>query len=88
MKVYGARRALDGVDLDVPRGTFVSLSVLKRAQRERGQTVEMGFGGGGSQPIAWLVPVGLLATAVAALAALLPARRAARVEIVEALRFE
>jgi putative ABC transport system permease protein len=74
--------ALAAFVLAIPLG-MVQAHVLTNGTRE-----QLGFGGGSSQPIVWLVPVGLLAMAVAAAAALLPARRAARVEIVDALRFE
>jgi ABC-type antimicrobial peptide transport system permease subunit len=74
--------ALAAFVLSIPLG-MIQAQLLTRGSRE-----QLGFGGGGSQPIAWLLPVGLLAAVVAAVAALLPARRASRVEIVDALRFE
>ena len=74
--------ALAAFVLAIPLG-MMQAQLLTNGTRE-----QLGFGGGGAQPIAWLVPVGVLAIAVAALAALLPARRAAGVEVVDALRFE
>jgi putative ABC transport system permease protein len=74
--------ALAAFVLSIPLG-MIQAHLLTRGTRE-----QLGFGGSGSQPVLWLLPVGVIATAVAALAAFLPARRAARVEIVDALRFE
>jgi putative ABC transport system permease protein len=74
--------ALAAFVLSIPLG-MIQAQLLTNGSRE-----QLGFGGGGSQPVVWLVPVGVIATVVAALAALLPARRAAGVEIVDALRFE
>ncbi|MEY2402826.1 MAG: putative transport system permease protein, partial [Acidimicrobiaceae bacterium] len=65
--------ALAAFVLSIPLG-MIQAQLLTRGTRE-----QLGFGGGGSQPVWWLVPAGVLATVVAALAALLPARRAGRV---------
>jgi putative ABC transport system permease protein len=74
--------ALAAFVLAVPLG-MVQAHLLANGTRD-----QLGFGGGTTQPVLWLVPIGLLAVVVAATAAFLPARRAARVEIVDALRFE
>jgi putative ABC transport system permease protein len=68
--------------LSVPLG-MMQAALLTSATRE-----QLGFGGGTNQPVTWLIPIALLAAVVAGAAALLPARRASRVEIVDALRFE
>ena len=65
----------------VPLGALLSALILKAVSAEIGGTVDYVF--------AWsMVPVVILTAAVlGALAAWLPARRASRVEVVEALRF-
>jgi putative ABC transport system permease protein len=80
--VEAATLALVAFLLAIPLGSLLAAGLIAGQRRTMGFTVHFTF------PWALVMPVGIIAVVIALLASLLPARRAGRVEVVSALRFE
>ncbi len=68
--------------LSIPLGLLISVTAVKEMGKAIQFPLEYVF------PARWIVIIAAFGIVAAALAALLPARRAARIQVVEALRFE
>ena len=80
--VEAATLALVAFLLAIPLGSLLAAGLIAGQRATFGFTVHFTF------PWRLVIPVGLIALMIAAVASLLPARRAGRIEVVSALRFD
>ena len=80
--VEAATLALVAFVLAIPLGSLLAAGLIAGQRATFGFTVHFTF------PWRLVIPVGLIALMIAAVASLLPARRAGRIEVVSALRFD